>query len=322
MNDEPQLPEYPLLTPWYRLLDEGDRLLLEHGHRVLALDGAAVRELLPRLLPLLDGTRTVAEIVSAAGAPAEPAIVKALVLLRAHGLLVDGPPGHSGLALHETVNFLAAGSGVPPGVVAGRLLDAKVGVVGDAPAADEAARILRRAGVVRLERRGWADADAGDDLVLAAPAPAEVRAVSAWNDAALAAGLRWLQLLPFDGAFAAIGPLYLPGETACYACYRLRRAACLDLGRTADELDAVPVRAGGGPAVSVAAGAIAAVHALRWLTTGDPSLPGVLYALEGPGGLRLTRHLVLRVPRCPACSASAWASAPLPWFQAALEESA
>ncbi len=322
MNGEPPLPELPLLAPWYRLLEEDGRLLLEHGHRLLVLEGAAVRELLPRLLPLLDGTRTVADIVGAAGRPAEPAIVKALRLLDASGLLVEGPPADCGVELQETVDFLAAGTETPPRIAASRILDASVGIVGESLAAAEVARVLRRSGIVRLERRAWDDASAGDGLTVVAPDPGQLHRLAGWNERALAAGIPWLQLLPFDGRFTAVGPLYVPGETACHACYRLRRAASLDFGPLADTLEQVPSRAGGGPGLAVAAGAVAAVHVLGWLATGDPSLPGALFALESGGGLALTRHQVLRVPRCPACSTARSSAAPLPWFQPVLDECA
>jgi bacteriocin biosynthesis cyclodehydratase domain-containing protein len=310
-----QLPDFPLLAPWYRVVEEGERLVFEHGGRVVSFEGAAVRRLLPRLLPLLDGTRTVAEVIELVGAPVEQAVQKALALLEDRGLLAAGPPPDCGGELAATVGYLAATGGLAPAVVAGRIADACVGLVGEGAAAVEVARVLRRAGVPRIERRGWDDAGAGDDLVVVAPGSEERARVREWNEAALAAGVTWLQVLPYDGRFAAIGPLVLPGESACHVCFLLRRAAGLGIGELADALDAAPLRAEGGPALSVAAGAIAAVHVLRWLGVGDPSLPGVLYALEATGGLALTAHDVLRVPRCPACSTRAWSAAPLPWFQ-------
>ncbi len=317
MVDGPtQLPDLPLLAPWYRIVEEDHRLVFEYGGRVLSFEGAAVRGLLPRVLPLLDGTRTVGEIVELVGVPAQSAVMKALGLLAERGLLADGPPADCGGELAATVGYLAATGGVAPAAVAGRIADARVGVVGGGTAADEAARLLRRAGVPRIEHRGWVDARAGDNLVLVAPGPDELGRVREWNDAALTAGSSWLQVLPFDGRFAAIGPLVVSGETACHVCFLLRRAAGLGIGELADAIDEVPLPADGGPALAVAAGAIAAVHALRWLGVGDPTLPGVLYALEAVGGLHVTAHDVLRVPRCPACSARAWCAAPLPWFQA------
>ena len=44
-----------------------------------------------------------------------------------------------------------------------------------------------------------------------------------------------------------------------------------------------------------------------------PDAAGVLYALELQGTLALTRHRVLRVPRCPACGAAS--PPPNPWFR-------
>jgi bacteriocin biosynthesis cyclodehydratase domain-containing protein len=317
----PQLPELPLLAPWYRLVETTDGLVLEHGQRVLALGGAAARTLLPRLLPLLDGTRTVDEIVAVVGVAAERAVAGALRLLRDNGVLVEGPPPACGDEFAETVSFLAAEGGESPATVAGRLTDASVGVVGSGLAGTEAARILRRAGVARIGLRRW-DAAQPDDLTVVAPGGPEAAELAAWNDRALATGRPWLLVLPYDGVFAGIGPLFVPGETACHECYRLRRAAAMGIGVLSDALDGEPVRAGGGPALAVAAGATATTHVLRWLAIHDPSLPGVLFALEPRGGLTLSAHAVLRVPRCPVCSGCAREAAPLPWYQPGVGEAA
>jgi bacteriocin biosynthesis cyclodehydratase domain-containing protein len=314
----PPLPELPLLAPWYRLVEDGEALLLEHGHRLVRLEGAAVRALLPRLLPLLDGTRPVAEIAAALGDAAEPAVAAALRLLGDNQLLVDGPPLDCGAELRETAYLLAAETAASPAAAAGRLADAAVGVVGSGAAAGEAARVLRRSGVPRVELRAWDDPLA-DVVVVAAPGPGELAAMGPWNDRCLEQGAAWLQVLPYDGVFAAVGPLFLPGETACHTCYRLRREASLGIGAVGDRLDGTAVRAGGGPGLAVAAGAAAALHVLRWVATRDPSLPGVLYALEPRAGLRITEHPVLRVPRCPSCSPLGSAAAPLPWFQPGVE---
>ena len=52
------VPALPLLAPWYRVVGDGERLLLEYAQSVVVLEGAAVQSLLPALLPLLDGTRS------------------------------------------------------------------------------------------------------------------------------------------------------------------------------------------------------------------------------------------------------------------------
>ena len=68
------MPLLPRLAPWYRLVEDGDRLLFEHGRSVVVLEGGAVRALFPRLLPLLDGSRTLEQIVDRIGAQAAEAI--------------------------------------------------------------------------------------------------------------------------------------------------------------------------------------------------------------------------------------------------------
>jgi len=46
-------------------------------------------------------------------------------------------------------------------------------------------------------------------------------------------------------------------------------------------------------------------------------VPGLLYTIETQPGLQVGEHLVLRVPRCPACSVAERAAPPLPWHAAA-----
>ena len=85
------VPERPLLKPWFRRCSLPDGLVLEHGRATVRFRGAAATRLLPLLVPLLDGGRTVPEIVAAVGAAVEPATRNALGLLARHGLLADGP---------------------------------------------------------------------------------------------------------------------------------------------------------------------------------------------------------------------------------------
>ncbi|HSP73427.1 MAG TPA: hypothetical protein VLN26_13720, partial [Gaiellaceae bacterium] len=85
------LPTRPLLRPGYRVVADGGRLLLERGHRVVLLEGRAAGSLLPRLLPLLDGSRTPAEIADALGPETRPAVEHALRVLAARRLLCEGP---------------------------------------------------------------------------------------------------------------------------------------------------------------------------------------------------------------------------------------
>jgi bacteriocin biosynthesis cyclodehydratase domain-containing protein len=294
----------PLLKPWYRLAYDGERALVGYGDRVVALEGRAARLLLPRLLPLLDGEHTVAEIAGELGRSTRPAVVHAIAELDRLGLLAEGP------AAAADAQALAAVLGGAPIEIERRLSGAAVGVLGEAAITVEAARLLRRAGVGSAERLEGSGAGSFD-LVLASGPPA---ALERWNEVALERGTPWLQVVPYDGRFAAAGPLYVPGETCCRACYALRLAATRELPDEHRLLQAQPGAPSLAPVNALLAAHVALI-ALRWLAARDPLLPGVLWAIGLEGGCTLTRHEVLRVPRCPACSGLRSVAPPAPWFE-------
>jgi bacteriocin biosynthesis cyclodehydratase domain-containing protein len=312
------VPEHPSLAPWYRLVQEEGRLLLEHGGSVVTLEGRAAGLLLPVLIPLLDGTRTVEQVVDELGSAAAPSVEKALALLARHGLLCEGPsledsPDHG--STHAAAFSAAISGGRSPAAIRTVLGQARVAVAGRSSAAEEIVRLLSDAGVgdvfpTPLEH------DEGAALLVCAPAPKEVRSLESFNERRLADGTPWLQLLPPDGRAAVVGPLYLPGESACFACYRLRRAACSEYEEDYDAIDAVPSRAAIPRALSAVTAGIAVAVALRWLGTHDPTLPGRFYAFETGVVLGLSHHTVLRVPRCPACGPRDNGGPPSPWFKA------
>ena len=311
------VPRLPLLAPWYRLVEDGERLLLEHGQAVVVLEGAAVKAFLPALLPLLDGTRSYDKLVEQLGAAARPAVDLALETLASHGLLVEGPEVSPGL--RAVVHGLASAFDLAPAVAAERLAGAAVDVVGLSPAGAEIARLLRASGVGRVSRGQW-KVSGGVDLAVVAPAADELGELDSWNRAANESGARWLPVLPYDGRFAAIGPLVVPGESCCYECVLRRRGANLEYGEHLREIERAPVAARADPAFETFVAALAAHLALRWIGGQDGSLPGVLYAVEARPALSLGEHPVLRVPRCPVCSPVERLAAPLPWHEGRADE--
>jgi bacteriocin biosynthesis cyclodehydratase domain-containing protein len=308
------VPRLPLLTPWYRLVEDDERLLLEHGQAVVVLEGDAVRSFLPALLPLLDGTRTAEELVRQLGLAARPAVDLALETLAAHGLLVEGPGVSEGL--QATVYGVASAFDLAPVVVSKRLAEAVVDVVGSSPAGAEIARLLRTAGVGEVSCARWTGSRR-IDLAVVAPSVDEVAELDTWNRVANERGTRWLPVIPYDGRFAAIGPLIVPGESCCYECVLRRRAANLEYGEHLREIERAPIAARADPAFESLVAAVAVHLALRWIGGQDLSLPGVLYAVEARPVLALGEHPVLRVPRCPVCSPVERRAAPLPWHEAA-----
>jgi bacteriocin biosynthesis cyclodehydratase domain-containing protein len=305
-----------LLAPWYRLIEDGDRLLLEHGRSVVVLEGRAVRLLLPALLPLLDGTRTIDEIVARIGEPAQPAVELALSLLGENGLLAEGPapePGGPASAL-----ALAAHYGLAPAVAVERLRSASVGVIGGSWAAEAIARTLRSAGVGTIVRAGWDGVDEVD-LAVVAPSALETPLLTSWNRLALECDTRWLGVRPFDGLVATVGPLVVPGESACYECLLHRLAAHVEYGRDLLRIESSPPAAGELAPVQAITAGVAAQLVLGWAAGLDTALPGALHVLELRPVLSLASHAILRVPRCPACSTAERLAPPLPWHDAESE---
>lgn len=313
------LPERPYLKPWYRLAGGGHKLVLEYGQRAVCLEGRAAERLLPALLPLLDGTRTVEEIVAVLGPAVGPAVEHALRELAGHDLLTEGPPlpEDAPRPIAGTVALLASLSplGRSPAETEQALAGAGVQIVGTGPLALELARLLRLSGV-EVESADAIGTPAGPRLLaVCAPAGAEQPRLREWNAQALDAEAPWLQVLPFDGRYAAVGPLYVPGDTCCHECFQLRRAANLDYAQELPLLEQAPGRSPAAPALDAAVAGLACVLALRWIVLGDHYAPAAFYALELGATLELTLHHVHRVPRCPACSGLAETAPPLPWYK-------
>jgi len=310
------IPALPYLAPWYRLATAEDKVVLEYGQRIVCLEGRAAGSLLPALLPLLDGTRTIDEVAQVLGSPVRPAIEHALRQLAEHGVLLEGPPlpDDVPVTVSGTVDLLASLHVGGPGLAEtnGTLAARWVVVVGSGVASVEIGRLLRLSGVevTRSEEIG-----SGTDLAVCAPAPGELPRLREWNERALDARQPWLQVLPFDGRLASLGPLYIPGETCCYECFRLRRAANLDAGDELPLLESAPASYPAAPALQAVVAGLAVVLALEWLVLGDHYAPAAFYAMELLPVLSLTAHHVHRVPRCPVCSGLEDVAPPLPWHK-------
>ncbi len=311
----PYVPALPYLGPWYRVASGSRTVVLEHGQRIVRLEGGAAERLLPALLPLLDGRRTVDEIVAVLGEPARPAVEQALGALAAHGVLEEGPPVPDGVprpvaGAAELLASLRPGSR-PVAETARAIAGCSVAVAGDGGAGIELARLLRAAGV-DVRRADGIEPDA--DLVVCAPSGSDLHRLRDWNAQALESRVAWLQVLPFDGRYASVGPLYLPADTCCYECFRLRRAANLE-GGAEPLLDAVPARSPSAPPLEAIIGGLAALLVASWLVHDDHFAPGAFYALELVPTIALSLHHVYRVPRCSACAEVARAAPPLPWHK-------
>lgn len=314
----PPLPERPLLAPWASVAHDGDRLAVRNGDAAVVLEGPAAAQLLPALLPLLDGERTAAELEDGFGAAVAPAVRNALGVLAAHRLIVEGPslatapPAAADLAIRAAEAGLGGGS---PASAVAALARRRVGVVGDGPCAALVAALVG-AGGAAAARVSVADAAAGDglDFVVGAPGAAGRTELPALDEALRAAGRPWLAVPGVDGARALVGPIVVPGASCCYSCFVARREAALAFGDVAAALAGAPVAPLRGAASALVA-AVAAQVTLCALVDGvGVAVPaGVVWSIDLVPEVAVTRHVVHRVPRCPDCSPASALPALLPW---------
>jgi len=277
-------------------------MLIEHGDTVAVFEGYAAGRLLPALLPLLDGTRTVDEIHQSLGRPVVPAVVAALSLLARNNLLLDGPS--SGLDVDDLGRSASFASQIGRTTIADAakaLETATVDVLGSSTVAAEAVRQLRESGIGRIRCGALDSPPGGSSFVVAAPSGAEATALDALNTHQLERGIAWLPILPYDGRRLVVGPLVLPGQSACGRCYAIRRAAASGYEADFESINRLPVGASSPAPIAALAAGLATVLVLRWLASSDPRVPGWLSTLALSPALRLDHHRVLRVPRCPAC---------------------
>ena len=275
-----------------------DEVVLEYGQRIVCLEGGAAERLVPALLPLLDGTRTWTRSSRVLGEPARPAVE--------NGARPLAPPrprrGTAGRGRRaprrcrgRRVAHLAPPGRRPLGDAAGAR-GCSVAVVGDAPPGSRSARLLRLSGV---ERRAPNGRERRRSRRLRSGAGDELPRLRSWNAQALEAARQpWLQVLPFDGRYATVGPLYLPGDTCCYECFRLRRRPTSVRARSSQLLETVPAAYPAAPCARRARAAVAApvraalARPRRPLRTGRPS------TRSSSPDLRAHGHHLHRVPRC------------------------
>ncbi|HEV7427823.1 MAG TPA: TOMM precursor leader peptide-binding protein [Thermoanaerobaculia bacterium] len=278
----PQLAEHLLPI----VIDDRTAMLVCEDDHVL-LTGRVY----PRLLPLLNGTRTTAELMAALRPELSPQeALFALHVLHRDGHVIDADPGPRELTAfwHERGVRLADAQTV---------LDSRsisVSSIGGEPAAD-VVQALSSSGLI------LSDSNAALEVVLATDY--QHHDLDAVNTRMLAAGRSWMLVKP-RGRVPWIGPLFEPGKTGCWRCLTSRLEANRQLQAflrrrlsTEDTLTAASSRH---PAAVAATAAIAAMEISRFLVTGQSRLSGRLLSLD-LSTLETTHHILTRRPQCPAC---------------------
>ncbi len=269
---------------------EGVLLLEEDGYAVL--EG----ELAGRLASLLDGRRTVEQIVQhVAGAVAPEVVHYVLMRMEAEGHLVEGPEA----AVPEAAAFWVSLE-VDPEQAAQRLQQATVSVCAcGSLEADAFAAVLARQGI-RTAEQGALTVALTDNYLH--PRLDEI------NRAALDTEEPWMLVKPV-GKTIWLGPLFIPGETGCWACLaaRLRAngvAEALVQERRGTTAPPTTSRAAL-PSTLQTAYHLAATEVTRWLVEGtNERLAGRLLSFDLTT-LEAETHVLTRRPQCPACGVGA-----------------
>jgi ribosomal protein S12 methylthiotransferase accessory factor len=256
----------------------GDYLVVAGETRHLLIEDPVAAELAGRL----DGASETADVIEALSATyPRRRVAAALRLLVRLGLLADGATGApvAAAAAWDARGVDPDEAGRPQPV---NLVDA------GAPDFVELSN--------HLANLGAKPSDDGPTVVVVGN-PADP-ALAAFNAARLADGRGWTMLRP-HGTVLLIGPHFVPGDTGCWECFRLRwtenQTVLSYLGPGAD-----PARASIAATVAVAAGLLAAELPVLSRLGVSPRLTGRLVtfdtvALTGEG------HALVRQPYCPAC---------------------
>lgn len=225
-NDlEMALPTRPRIPPELVVLPFADSGMLFEGLKGMQLlSGRAVRSLLPRLLPELNGDRTLDEL-TALFPSVRPVIIRNIItLLYSRGLLEDGRPPPAAPELADVDAFLGRFIDVTRlnrnrADAHQRLQRANVGIGGSADGVDLLTQQLTGSGIGRLRQLESTAPDLTGCTLMVTVTTSSADNLDQLLAAAHDQGVQALHIRVSQKA-AAIGPVFVPGESACYLCMR------------------------------------------------------------------------------------------------------
>lgn len=230
------MPVRPRFLSELVLVPLPDGLLIEGTDEQQLLRGQAAKTLLPRLLPLLDGTRTAAQLATQLQDIAPAHIQQAIALLYTRGLLEDAAADPALDPQQFDPNLLAFlrrhvdTTRVNRSALqaAARLQQAEVVIYGDNSLL---AQQLQQAGIGTVRAADFGQAlefqpSTNRKLAIVLVSGIEDHEALAQLDAKCArAGIPWLRVaVTPETQTADLGPYFERGETACYHCFRLTDA--------------------------------------------------------------------------------------------------
>lgn len=326
----------PMVQPWATFIESEESIIVKHAGRVVVFQGPGAKKVLPELISKLDGTSVKAEVLNSYPPEFQAAVGDAITRLERHNLLVDGDVLASRSVPESTKRAAVALAEALAGSlelreIIDRLHATHIRLFSDLSNASELEGMLRTSGFGQVDLeplvavRDIAPPLSEETIVVLAPRRATSPELDVMNERALSAKCRWTHVLPYDGSFASVGPLYLPGETGCYKCFQLRRRSTLETLLEHQRLiDVNPESVFDGPLSEwvstgqehVAWGILTrllSMEALRFEWTPSP-LAGHIHTIEWTySSVEVSRHRLFRVPRCPSCGPLDL-GVPQPWF--------
>lgn len=222
LPERPYFPKEILVLPFRNggILFEGVR-----GSQVL--QGRSAREIVPAILPHLDGKHDLAAISAELPDIPTDSIRMVIALLFSRGLLEDGCGEDLTAQDSELESFVGRYTDVTRinrnrHEALARLTNSQVVLAGPQPLVDTMAEALSRSciGAVRIISDPL-DLTGEVDLLVAASDDRN------WFERAHDLGVPALHLLTSRN-YAEIGPLFIPQKSACYSCFRRRRPTSVE----------------------------------------------------------------------------------------------
>lgn len=235
------MPRKPFFARELVIVPLADGLLVDGTGEQQVLRGKATQTLLPRLLPLLDGTRTLDQVVEALPNLPRESIINAVALLYTRGLLEDSAADPDEPTLKEINPQILAFFRRHVDVTRvnhsslealARLVHAQIALYTFGPNADKARALaekqFRQAGIlhVRALEQHEDISEAFESLpgkrlvVVLITGPDDQARLQEIDDACARLHTPWLRASIYPAAQRAeLGPYFERGETACYRCY-------------------------------------------------------------------------------------------------------
>ncbi|HLJ88661.1 MAG TPA: SagB family peptide dehydrogenase [Candidatus Angelobacter sp.] len=214
-------------------------LIVDGMSHLVVLRGADAIEILPAMIPLMDGNRTVEDIRSSLSGCTTERVLGAISVLAERGLIEEGPSLNQNISSNQlnTVAYLrrqssALGKAGMSTAAASCLTRAAVILTTSEPNAHHAnqlAAVLRSSGLQNVRTHNLEEIGQGalneenhDNPLMVALAfgDCDREWLKSLNLLCVEQNLAWLRIaIDTEKNYADLGPLFLAGETPCYRCF-------------------------------------------------------------------------------------------------------